>query len=105
MLTYILICISLSLLGLSTIEFLYLFYLERIEKERQKKIIELEQRCKILTERLKQAEQNIQRQILVIEALHKKQSELEISDFNVEIIDEIDEEEWAEYIEDKSLNQ
>mgnify|MGYP001085793661 CR=1 FL=1 len=101
MLIYVLICISLALVGLSIIELLYLFYLERLERERRMKIIELEQKCKLLTERLKQAEARLQEQILFIETLNRKQSEQEDKELCIEILDDSADEEWAEFIEDK----
>ncbi len=105
MLVYVLICISLTLAGLSIVELLYLFYLERIERERRTKIIELEQKCKLLTERLKRAELRLQEQTIVIEELSKKQSNQEMEDAEFEIVLEEDpDEEWAEFIEDSRIS-
>ena len=50
---YVLICISLTFVGIAGLQFLYLAYLERIELEHKKRIRELEQQCKKLTQKLK----------------------------------------------------
>lgn len=86
MLLYILICLSLSLAGVAGLQFLYLFYLDRIDKERKKRIHELEIQCKSLTYRLRQAEARIEQQTEALNSFYE---------------DEEGEEAWADVIEDR----
>lgn len=81
---YVLIFISLTLASIAAFQFLYLFFLERVEMEHKKKIRELERHCKQLTAKLHDAEQQI-----------AEQSEI-ISSFV-----ENDEEVWADVIEER----
>lgn len=83
---YVLIGLSLSLLGVAGLQFFYLIYLERIDREQKKRIRELERHSKFLSARLSEAEQKINEQDNPLE----------------NIFDESDEEEvWADVIEDR----
>ncbi|HMJ09375.1 MAG TPA: hypothetical protein VK468_10245 [Pyrinomonadaceae bacterium] len=86
MLLYILICLSLSLAGVAGLQFTYLFYLDRLDKERRKRIYELEAQCKSLTRRLHEAESRITEQNDILNSFY---------------VDEEGEEAWADVIEDR----
>lgn len=86
MMLYVLIGLSLSLLGVAGLQFFYLIYLERIDREQKKRIRELERHCKSLSTRITEAEQKISDQNNLLE----------------NIFDEFEEEEvWADVIEDR----
>ncbi len=89
MLLYGLICLSLSLAGVAGLQFFYMAYLERIDRTRKRRLRELEQHCKHLTTRLKEAEQQIAEQTDFIDAIYE---EFEADD---------EEEVWADVIEDR----
>jgi hypothetical protein len=82
---YVLIGISLSLLGVAGLQFFYLSYLETQSREQKKRISELEHRCMYLNDRLFESELEIKHQASVI----KEQEFVEESD-----------EVWADVIED-----
>ncbi len=84
---YVLIGLSLSLAGIAGLQFFYLIYLERIDREQKKRIHELERHSKHLSKRLCQAEQQIAEQDEIMES----------------IFDEFDDDEevWADVIEDR----
>ena len=79
---YVLIFISLTLASIAAFQFLYLFFLERVEMEHKKKIRELERHCKQLTAKLHDAE-------------------LQISELGSTITGNNDEEIWADVIEER----
>ncbi len=79
---YVLICISLTSVGIVALQFLYLAYLERIEIEHKKRIRELEKHCRQMTRKLADAQFQIAEQVKLLE------------DSN-----ESDEEVWAEVID------
>ena len=56
MLEYVLICLSLALLGIAGLQFTYLFYLDKVDKERKRLIVRLESECRRLSGRLGEAE-------------------------------------------------
>lgn len=87
MMWYVLIGLSLALAGVSGLQFFYLIYLERIDREQKKRIYELERHSRYLARRLDDAEQQIARQNEVLENM----------------FDEFEEEEevWADVIEDR----
>ena len=62
MLMYLLILLSLVLTGIVGLQFTYLFYIDRIYKERRKYLKELEQKCASLAKRLDEAERRISEQ-------------------------------------------
>jgi len=53
---YVLICLSLSLAGIPGLQFFYLAYLDRLDKDQKKRIRELERHCMVLTNQLQVAE-------------------------------------------------
>ncbi|MDQ3062628.1 MAG: hypothetical protein M3R14_07155 [Acidobacteriota bacterium] len=87
MMWYVLIGLSLSLAGVAGLQFFYLIYLERIDREQKKRIQELERHSKHLSKRLSQAEQQIAEQDEILESI--------FDEF------EDDDEVWADVIEDR----
>ena len=85
---YILIGLSLALAGVAGLQFFYMVYLERIDREQKKRIHELESHCKYLSYRLQDAEQQISDQNDMLE------------NFFDDFADE-EEEVWADVIEDR----
>ena len=85
MLLYLLIGLSLVLLGIAGLQFTYMFYLDRIHKERRKHIYSLERKCSGLETRLGQAEDRIARQNAILDAA------------GLTVEDDI----WADVIEDR----
>ena len=81
---YVLICISLTFVGIAALQFLYLAYLERIEIEHKKRIHELEKHCHDLTRKLQEAEFQLAEQSKLIEDFYENEEEV-----------------WAEVLEDK----
>jgi hypothetical protein len=75
MLYYVLIGLSLALTGVAGLQFMYMFYLDRIDKERKKRVAELERRCKSLTRRLEDAERRITEQDDLISALYDEEDD------------------------------
>ena len=59
---YVLIGLSLALLGIAGLQFTYLFYLDKVDKERRKLIHKLESDCRRLSGRLSDAEAKIAEQ-------------------------------------------
>ncbi len=87
---YVLICLSLSLAGVAGLQFFYMIYLERIDRERKKRINELERHTKYLAHRLADAELQISEQSQLLEEVYD------------ELEDESGEEEaWADVIEER----
>lgn len=84
---YVLIGLSLSLAGVAGLQFFYMVYLERIDREQKKRIQELERHCKYLSDRLHEAEQQVADQNDLLET------------FFEDLTDE--EEVWADVIEDR----
>jgi len=70
-----LICLSLALLGIAGLQFTYLFYLDRIHKERKKLILKLESECRRLTTRLREAEARITEQDEILLKIYPETSE------------------------------
>ena len=86
---YVLICLSLSLAGVAGLQFFYMAYLERLDREHKKRIHELERHSKYLANRLKEAERQITEQNDLIEAIY--------DEFDAEDEEEV----WADVIEDR----
>jgi hypothetical protein len=72
MLNYVLIGLSLALTGIAALQLMYMFYLDRMDKERKKRVLELERRCRTLTRRLEDAESRISEQDELIPALYEE---------------------------------
>jgi 16S rRNA C1402 (ribose-2'-O) methylase RsmI len=90
MMLYVLICLCLSLAGVAGLQFFYMVYLERIDRERKKRINELERHAKYLAHRLEDAEVQLSEQNKLLEAVYD-----EFEDENGE------EEVWADVIEER----
>ena len=86
MLYYVLLGLCFALVGIAGLQFIYMFYIDRLDRERKKRIVELERRCKELSLKLSQAEFRIAEQKEVIE--------------NFEVYDSHGEETWADVIEE-----
>ncbi|MCC6329510.1 MAG: hypothetical protein IT174_13425 [Acidobacteria bacterium] len=67
MLDYVLIGLCLSLVGVAGLQLTYMFYLDRIDRERRKRIVQLEHRCSELSARLASARTRIEQQNEMIE--------------------------------------
>ena len=90
MLTYVLICLCLSLAGVTGLQFLYLAYLDRIDKDQKKRIYELERHCQKLSVQLEIAEK-------ALEESEAKEEDEETEE--VVLVDEDDNEVWADVLE------
>jgi Tfp pilus assembly protein PilN len=84
---YVLIGLSLSLLCVAGLQFFYLMYLERIDRERKIRIHQLENHSKYLTKRLKEVEQQLAEQAEMLDAFYEESED--------------EEEVWADVIEDR----
>ena len=84
---YVLIGLSLSLAGVAGLQFFYMAYLERLDREHKKRIRELERHTKYLSSKLHDAETRIAEQKILLESF----------------FDEFEDEEdvWADVIEDR----
>lgn len=87
MLMYFLIGLSLVLTGIAGLQFTYLFYIDRIYRERQKYLQTLEKRCTRLTERLEEAEHRVAEQDELIASVCPEMSKKD--------------EAWADVIEER----
>jgi hypothetical protein len=83
----VLIGLSLVLIGVVGLQFTYLFYIERIYRERRKYLKTLEQKCSQLSLKLDAAEKQVREQKLLLDSVCP---EWETSD-----------EAWADLIEDR----
>ena len=86
MLIYILIVLCLSLSGIAGLQMMYMFYLDRLDNERKKRLHVLEARCKELGKRLANAEARIEEQDNLLEALYTVPDDGEV---------------WADVIDDR----
>lgn len=84
---YVLICLSLALAGVAGLQFFYLVYLERLDREQKSCIRKLERHTKYLTRRLQDAEFQIAEKDAVLEAFYEEREDAE-------------EEVWADVIEE-----
>jgi hypothetical protein len=81
---YSLIGISLVLLGIAGLQFTYLFYMDRLYRERKKYLQLLERKCADLTERLAAAEIRLSEQDALLESVRG-----------------VEQEAWADVIEER----
>lgn len=86
---YILIGISLSMLGVAGLQFLYLTWLEQVNRSNKKRITELEKRCMYLNDRLFESELEV-----------KHHAEI-LAEHNISLEPEENEEVWADIISDE----
>jgi hypothetical protein len=70
MLIFVLIGLSLVLAGLAGLQFIYLFYVDRLNRERRQYLKDLEKKCSRLTGRLEAAEARIREQDDLLEAAY-----------------------------------
>ena len=85
---YILICLALSLAGITGLQFFYLAYLDRLDKDQKNRIKELERHCQYLSNQLHLAE------TVIAENTEKAKED-------GEILDEGDDNEvWADVLEE-----
>lgn len=87
MLPFVLIGLSLVLLGIVGLQFMYLFYLDRVYRERKKYLQFLEHRSAQLTEQLRAADKHIAEQNELLEAAYPE----------MKMKDEV----WAEVIDER----
>jgi 16S rRNA C1402 (ribose-2'-O) methylase RsmI len=88
MLIYVVICVALALAGAAGMQFFYLAYLEKINKQQKRRLLELERHNTALYRRWQEAEH----QLAAYNALAAE-----------EIIHEDEEEIWSEIIEDDAI--
>lgn len=88
MMLYVLIGLSLSLVGVAGLQFFYLIYLERIDREQKKRIHELERHCKFLSNRVSDAEAKIAEQNNLLEGIFDETEEAEEEEIWADVIDE-----------------
>ncbi|MGD9587474.1 MAG: hypothetical protein AB7Q37_09685 [Pyrinomonadaceae bacterium] len=69
MLSYILIGLCFSLVGVAGLQLMYMFYLDRLDRERKKRLAELERRVRELKKLLAAARHRIDEQDELIESL------------------------------------
>ncbi len=86
MLYFVLIGLCLVLVGVAALQFMYMFYLDRLDNERKKRVVELEHLCKELRQKLDEAEFRVSEQRRVINAF--------------DIFENMGEEAWADVIEE-----
>ena len=86
MLLYVLIGLCLSLAGVAGLQLMYMFYLDRIDKQRKKHLHDLQLECRRLTNRLAEVEHELQMKNEIIAVAYP--------DFD-------DEEAWADVIEER----
>ena len=70
MLLYVLIGLCLTLAGVAGLQMTFMFYLDRIDKERKKRLHEVERKCSKLIARLEAAEKRIEEQDAIIDTLY-----------------------------------
>ena len=87
MLMYALIGLSLVLTGIVGLQFTYLFYVDRIFRERKKHTKSLEQKCRNLNDRLEAAERRVAEQNDLFESMYPELAK--------------EDEAWADVIEDR----
>jgi hypothetical protein len=81
---YFLIGLCLVLVGVVGLQFTYLFYVDRLNRERRKYLTVLEHRCSDLADRLGETERRVAEQDELLETVYGKK----------------DDEAWAEVIEE-----
>ncbi|MEJ7624501.1 MAG: hypothetical protein WKF34_10965 [Pyrinomonadaceae bacterium] len=74
MLMYALIGLCLVLLGIAGLQFMYLFHIERLYKQRRTHMHKLERRCSTLSKRLEDAELYISEREASVETVRQEDS-------------------------------
>lgn len=75
---YVLICLSLSLAGVAGLQFFYLAYLEKMDKELKKRLHSVELQNKYLKQALRDAELKLVEQTGLIEAVYEGEQDDEV---------------------------
>ncbi|HEX6125859.1 MAG TPA: hypothetical protein VFZ23_10855 [Pyrinomonadaceae bacterium] len=83
---YVLIGLCFSLSGVAGLQLMYMFYLDRIDKERKKRLHELEIECRRLTSQLAEAKREIKMKDEMLAVAYPEHE---------------DEEVWADVIDDR----
>ncbi|PYT00462.1 MAG: hypothetical protein DMF63_07800 [Acidobacteria bacterium] len=86
MLLYVLIGLCLSLAGVAGLQLMYMFYIDRIDKERKKRVHQLEVEYKRLASRLAEAESELESKNEMLAAAFPENE---------------DEEAWADLIDER----
>jgi hypothetical protein len=86
MLYYGLIALCLSLAGVAGLQLMYTFYVDRLDRERKRRLHDLELRCKALIEKLGEAEAKLAVQEETIRSMESRYGAEEV---------------WADVIEDR----
>lgn len=86
MLLYVLIGLCLTLAGVAGLQMTYMFYLDRLDKERKKRLHELERKCSKLIARLEVAERRIEEQEAIIDTLY---AETNLDEPWADVLDEL----------------
>jgi len=68
MLSYVLICLCLALTGVAGLQMMYLLYFESLDREKRKRLSQLEQECIRLRQDLAEAQQKIAEQAELLES-------------------------------------
>lgn len=89
LLVYVLIIVSLTLAGLTGMQFFYMILLEKRDRDQKKRIHDLEQRCLYLADRINIAERKTRK----VEPASKKEPESE----EIAIEDDL----WADVLDDR----
>ena len=87
MFDYILIGVSLVLVGVAGLQFTYMFYLDRLDRERKKHVRYLERRVKRLSDQLESTERRLADQTSVLEQIYPEYV--------------FDDDAWAEVIDER----
>jgi hypothetical protein len=78
MLLYVLICLCLSLAGVAGLQLMYMFYLDRMDKERKKRLHQLEVECRNLAKQLAASETELKMKNEMLAAAFPESEEEEI---------------------------
>ena len=87
MFDYILIGVSLVLVGVAGLQFTYMFYLDRLDRERKKHVRYLERRVKRLSDQLESTERRLTDQTSMLEKIYPEYI--------------FDDDAWAEVIDER----
>ena len=75
MLYYVLICLCLVLTGIAGLQLAYMFYLDRLDKDRKRRLRQLERRARSLELRLDEAYAKLEAQDAMLEAAYGPQED------------------------------
>jgi hypothetical protein len=72
---YVLICLCLVLTGIAGLQLAYMFYLDRLDKDRKRRLRQLERRARSLELRLDEAHAKLEVQDAMLEAAYGPQED------------------------------